>query len=177
MENKIVKISVILSVISLVVSLVAVVVSRVILGGVYTSDTTQPVIIVSSEVASSSFSNALTVGSSTLVNNVAPTSTFPNTMLGIDTNLATLKGLVIRGVTSQSANLQEWLTGSGATVAYMDVSGNLSASGTLALVGSTTTTIKLSGRLCIEGKAATGSLYHVIVNASGALEVLGGQCQ
>ena len=36
-------------------------------------------------------------------------------------------GLVIKGAVSQSANLQEWQDSSGAIVAYLDASGNFSA--------------------------------------------------
>lgn len=53
---------------------------------------------------------------------------------------AAVKGLVVKGATSQSANLQEWQTPAGAVVTAIDANGNLigTASGNVAL--STVTT-------------------------------------
>jgi hypothetical protein len=45
-------------------------------------------------------------------------------------------GLTIKGAVSQSANLQEWQDSSGAIVAYLDASGNFSATNVTAGSGS-----------------------------------------
>jgi len=88
--------------------------------------------------ASGSHIAALTVGTSTFTES-GVTSTIPNTRLGIDTRIASLFGLVIRGVTGQTANLFEARGGSGLAIAYLDIDGNLSTSGSLRIGGASST--------------------------------------
>ena len=54
----------------------------------------------------------------------------------ITAGASTTKGLIVKGASSQTANLQEWQNNSGSVVASIDASGNFSA---LSIVGSTTT--------------------------------------
>lgn len=139
MENKIVKISVLLSVISLVVSLGALVFGKVIFGGVYTSDTTQPIIRVVSLSGTSTFLNALTIGTSTLES--AASTTFPNVRLGIDTLVTGFKGIAIRGVIGATGNLFEGQYATSTVIFYVDPDGNVRASGTLIMTGTGSSTI------------------------------------
>lgn len=50
-----------------------------------------------------------------------------STTLAVQTAAAANKGLVVKGFTSQSGNLQEWQNSAGTALAYMDASGNFYA--------------------------------------------------
>jgi hypothetical protein len=54
-------------------------------------------------------------------------TTSPGAMIQASTTAAGTKGLIVRGFTSQSANLQEWQNSAGTVLAYMDSSGNFYA--------------------------------------------------
>jgi hypothetical protein len=59
--------------------------------------------------------------------NVGINNTSPGAKLQIDTGGAATKGFIVKGFTSQSANLQEWQSSAGTVLAYMDASGNFFA--------------------------------------------------
>jgi hypothetical protein len=111
------------------ISLIVATVKNDVFGEAYRSSATQPIIFVSSETATSSVYNAFSVGTSTPV--IAASSTFPNVKLAIDTELAGYKGLVVRGVTGQTANLFEGQYATSTIVWYVDPDGNMFASGTI----------------------------------------------
>lgn len=52
--------------------------------------------------------------------------------IGIAPSVANQKGLIVRGMTSQTANLQEWQNSSGGTIANVDAFGNAGFGGTAA---------------------------------------------
>jgi hypothetical protein len=53
--------------------------------------------------------------------------TAPGAQLQVTTAAAATKGLIVKGFTSQSANLTEWQNSAGTVLAYMDASGNFFA--------------------------------------------------
>ena len=88
--------------------------------------------------------------------------------LAIVTTTTTSVGAVIRGVASQTANLQEWQNSSGTNLAKVDASGNLTAvnltlTGTLARPAPTTTTSA--------SYSATATETYLITNVAGTCTV------
>ncbi|MCY3015710.1 MAG: hypothetical protein NT171_13610, partial [Planctomycetota bacterium] len=73
--------------------------------------------------------NARTVATRLCIHdgNVGINTTSPGAKLQVDTGAAATKGLIVKGFTSQNANLQEWQNSSGTALAYMDASGNFAA--------------------------------------------------
>jgi hypothetical protein len=59
--------------------------------------------------------------------NIGIGETAPGAKLQVNTGTAATKGLIVKGFTSQSANLTEWQNSAGSNLAYMDSSGNFFA--------------------------------------------------
>ncbi|MBP7807441.1 hypothetical protein KA047_03015, partial [Candidatus Saccharibacteria bacterium] len=83
----------------------------------------------------------------------------------LSTGATTTKGLVIQGVASQSANLQEWQSSTGTVLASISSAGNLTVvnatvNGTLVVNGAST----FNGNITVNGQIITG-------NASGSTTV------
>jgi hypothetical protein len=71
-------------------------------------------------------SQALVVSTS---NTIGINETIPGAQLHVATAAAATKGLIVKGASAQSANLQEWQNNAGTVLAYVDLSGRIYASG------------------------------------------------
>jgi len=78
----------------------------------------------------------------------------------ITAGTSSTKGLVVKGTTSQSANLQEWQDSTGTVVAYVDPSGNFSATNVTGGSYVTLSTVTTKGDL-------------IVASGSGAVSRLG----
>jgi hypothetical protein len=96
--------------------------------------------------------------------------TSPDAKLDIRIGTATTKGLIVRGFTSQSANLQEWQNSAGTILSYLSASGEMTLRSGTALrlfrtdnAQSNTITCDSSGRISVEhtGVIVSGSLGSV----------------
>lgn len=88
----------------------------------------------------------------------------------ITTGASNLKGLVIKGSSSQTSNLQEWQTSAGTVVCYIDGSGDFHASGTLNGTASgnvALSTITTAGDLIVG--SGSGAVTRLGVGSSGQI--------
>jgi hypothetical protein len=88
----------------------------------------------------------LTSGLIDVAGNGAYLATGPSSPITINTRTSSITGLIVKGVSSQSANLQEWQNSSGTVLASINASGNLTVqdltvNGTTTTINSTTLTV------------------------------------
>jgi hypothetical protein len=91
--------------------------------------------------------------------------------LGVDTQGAANKGIVIRGTASQTANLQEWQNSSGTVNAYMRVDGFLYAGGGINGVSVNAGNYLSGGVLTAQGYATTQttSVFRAVASQTASI--------
>jgi len=86
---------------------------------------------------------------------------FSSTAVSIGTGNTTNKGLVVRGVASQSANLQEWQNSAGTVLTSLDASGNMTFTST----GNNIST-PYQGRVNVAGAVYGSGIYYGSLNVA-----------